>query len=127
MYLVREGQAREIYPVEVDRWYAFLFEVRDAVGEMIGHADKLAEKHKLSPLRPLTAMPLVLQLREEELAAEQEVRGRAYPSVPVFLREIDVHIYFSTRSKVGPSTSSLYSRTSAYLMYSNMLFSNGQR
>lgn len=41
---------------------------------LIGRANELAERHKLSALRPLAAAPLVLKLRDEEVALEKQVR-----------------------------------------------------
>lgn len=73
-YLAREWHARSAYPGEVDRWYAFLYENVEPVEALIGRANELAEKHKLPALRPLAAAPLVLKLRDEEVALEKQVR-----------------------------------------------------
>lgn len=73
-YLAREWHARSGYPEEVERWYAFLYENLGPVEELIGGACELAEKHKLPAPRPLAAAPLVLKLRDEEVALEKQVR-----------------------------------------------------
>ncbi|CAM9316838.1 unnamed protein product [Scytosiphon promiscuus] len=71
-YLARELQAGSVYPSEVDRWYTFLYSNRETVEALIGRANALAEKHKLTSLRPLLATPVVLELRDEEIALEQK-------------------------------------------------------
>ena len=75
-YLAREWQARSAYPEEVDRWYSFLYENLEPVEALIGRSNELAERHKLPALRPLAAAPLVLKLRDEEIALEKEKRVR---------------------------------------------------
>lgn len=61
-----------MYPAEVQSWYAFLYENHDTVKGLITRTNELAAKHKLTPLRPLAAVPLVLKLRDGEIAAEQK-------------------------------------------------------
>lgn len=73
-YLAREWQARSSYPLEVERWYAFLYEVQEPVEALMRRTDDLAVRHKLSPLRSLVALPLALKLRDEEVAAELQAR-----------------------------------------------------
>jgi len=58
----------------VDRWYAFLYKNREPVEALIVRANDLAERHKLSALRPLAATPVVLKLRDEEVALEKQAR-----------------------------------------------------
>lgn len=77
-YLAREWQARSSYPVEVERWYAFLYEVQSPVEALMRRADDLAVRHKLTPLRSLVALPLALKLRDEEIAAELQARCRSF-------------------------------------------------
>ncbi|CAM9479597.1 unnamed protein product, partial [Ascophyllum nodosum] len=70
-YLAREGKARDVYPAEVNRWYAFLRESHEPVATLVEEANELATKHKLTLLRPLTATPLVLKRWDKELAAAE--------------------------------------------------------
>ncbi|CAN0064036.1 unnamed protein product, partial [Ectocarpus sp. 12 AP-2014] len=71
-YLAREWDARSAYRAEVDDWYAFLFENQRPVEVLIDRANELAERHKLVAVRPLAATPLVLKLRDEEVALEEQ-------------------------------------------------------
>lgn len=73
-YLAREWDARSAYRAEVDDWYAFLYENQRPVEALIDRANELAERHKLVAVRPLAATPLVLKLRDEEVALEEQVR-----------------------------------------------------
>lgn len=68
-YLAREGQARTLYPEEVEKWYAFLTDNFAAVEELMAKVNELADGHEAPPLRPMVATPLVLKLRKEEVAA----------------------------------------------------------
>ncbi|CAM9997027.1 unnamed protein product, partial [Laminaria digitata] len=69
-YLAREWDARSSYPMEVERWYAFLYEIQEPVEALMRRTDDLAVRHKLAPLRSLVALPLALRLRDEEVAME---------------------------------------------------------
>lgn len=71
-YLAREGQARTVYPAEIDRWYAFLRENHEPVATLVVKANELAAKHNLTSLRPLAVTPMVLELRDEELAEKEK-------------------------------------------------------
>ncbi|CAM9308243.1 unnamed protein product, partial [Ectocarpus fasciculatus] len=71
-YLAREWDARSTYRREVNEWYAFLYENRRPVEALIDRANELAERHKLVAVRPLAATPLVLKLRDEEVALEEQ-------------------------------------------------------
>lgn len=72
-YLAREGQARTVYPAEVDRWYVFLRENHESVATLIVKANELAAKHNLTLLRPLAMTPMVLELRDKELDEKEKV------------------------------------------------------
>ncbi|CAM9208263.1 unnamed protein product, partial [Ectocarpus sp. 6 AP-2014] len=75
-YLAREWNARSAYRAEVDDWYAFLYENQRPVEALIDRANELAERHKLVAVRPLAATPLVLRLRDEEVALEEQARAK---------------------------------------------------
>lgn len=60
----------------MDRWYAFLYENVGPVEALVARANELAESHKLPALPPLAAAPLVLKLRDEEVALEKETKQR---------------------------------------------------
>lgn len=85
---MREGDARRVYPTEVDRWYDFLYQNHEKVEEFVRWANELASRHKLTPLRPVVATPLVLKMRDEELeieAAEAEAAAAAMRPASCFL------------------------------------------
>ncbi|CAB1098446.1 unnamed protein product [Ectocarpus sp. CCAP 1310/34] len=75
-YLAREWDARSTYRAEVEDWYAFLYENQRPVEALIDRANELAERHKLVAVRPLAATPLVLKLRDEEVALEEQARAK---------------------------------------------------
>lgn len=75
-YLAREWDARSAYRAEVNDWYAFLYENQRPVEALIDRANELAERHKLVAVRPLAATPLVLKLRDEEVALEKQARAK---------------------------------------------------
>lgn len=52
-----------------------MYENRETVEGVIDRANVLAEKHKLAALRPLLATPVVLELRDEEMALKRKVKG----------------------------------------------------
>lgn len=80
-YLAREWDARSAYRREVNEWYAFLYENRRPVEALIDRANELAERHKLVAVRPLAATPLVLKLRDEEVALEEQVMKKIPRSI----------------------------------------------
>lgn len=78
-FLLREGEAREVYPAEVDRWYGFLYENLEHVSALVRWGNELAARHDLSPmLRPLVATPIMLKMRDDEMAVlEREATEKA--------------------------------------------------
>lgn len=68
-FLVRKGQARGIYPAEVDLWYKFFYDNYEHVAALTHWANELAARHDISTtLRPLVATSIVLEMRNEEVA-----------------------------------------------------------
>lgn len=84
---MRKGQARGIYPAEVDRWYEFFYENYEHVAVLTRWVNELAARHDVSAtLRPLVALPIVLEMRDEEVAAlEAEAAEKARMQFVVFV------------------------------------------
>lgn len=83
--LLTEGNARNLYPDEVERWFGFLRVNHREVENFLEWANALASRHELSPLQPLAVTPALLRKRDHELELEgqQVTEPRSSPRVPI--------------------------------------------